>query len=382
MFSKLLLAMLFITTRLLSQPGASEQPVVRAILFYSPTCGHCHFVIREALPVLMDQYKERLEILGIDVTQPQGQIFFDSAREMFGLESTGVPFLVVGDEYLVGSSEIPNKFPALIEKYLAEGGVDWPAIQGLRDAVQAAQTSQASTPITANGPSIPAADSEPVIGETSVQTSETFVISESRQTSVWQRVAQDPIGNGLAILVLLSMVMIVVRAILSFRSTSPPSDPRTLQLLIPTLCFIGLGVAGYLTYVETTQQIAVCGPVGDCNAVQQSEYAILFGILPIGVLGIAGYLLILLGWRLGKARNESISVLGKLATFGLCTFGIALSIYLTFLEPFVIGATCAWCLASAIIMSLLFILMLPDGKNSFSKLASLSLPAIRNRKLR
>jgi uncharacterized membrane protein len=294
---------------------------------------------------------------------------------MFGLEATGVPFLVVGDEYLVGSSDIPNKFPALIEKYLAEGGVDWPEIPGLRDAIQ---TAEATTPVPDTSPSIPAADSEPATGETSAQTSETFVISESRYPGVWQRVAQDPIGNGLAILVLLSMVMIVVKAILSFRSTSPLSTPRTLQPLIPILCLIGLGVAGYLTYVETTQQIAVCGPVGDCNAVQQSEYAILFGILPIGLLGIAGYLLILLGWSLGKARNASISVLGKLATFGLCTFGIAFSIYLTFLEPFIIGATCAWCLASAILMSLLFILVLPDGKISFSKLAGLSLPVIRN----
>ena len=32
------------------------------------------------------------------------------------------------------------------------------------------------------------------------------------------------------------------------------------------------------------------------------------------------------------------------------------SIYLTFLEPFVIGATCLWCLSSAVIMTLLYLL--------------------------
>ena len=35
--------------------------------------------------------------------------------------------------------------------------------------------------------------------------------------------------------------------------------------------------------------------------------------------------------------------------------GVLFSIYLTFLEPFVIGATCAWCITSAIIMTLIFL---------------------------
>jgi len=34
-------------------------------------------------------------------------------------------------------------------------------------------------------------------------------------------------------------------------------------------------------------------------------------------------------------------------------FGLLFFIYLTFLEPFVIGATCAWCISSAIIMTLI-----------------------------
>ena len=37
--------------------------------------------------------------------------------------------------------------------------------------------------------------------------------------------------------------------------------------------------------------------------------------------------------------------------------GVLFSIYLTFLEPFVIGATCAWCLSSAVIMTLLLLLV-------------------------
>jgi uncharacterized membrane protein len=48
-----------------------------------------------------------------------------------------------------------------------------------------------------------------------------------------------------------------------------------------------------------------------------------------------------------------MSRIAALALWGLAWFGILYSIYLTFMEPFVIGATCIWCLSSAVIMTLL-----------------------------
>jgi uncharacterized membrane protein len=53
---------------------------------------------------------------------------------------------------------------------------------------------------------------------------------------------------------------------------------------------------------------------------------------------------------------------------GLAAIGVMFSIYLTFLEPFVIGATCAWCLASAIIITALFWLSLPPARLAISYL--------------
>jgi uncharacterized membrane protein len=50
----------------------------------------------------------------------------------------------------------------------------------------------------------------------------------------------------------------------------------------------------------------------------------------------------------------------------MSAIGMLFSIYLTFLEPFVIGATCAWCLASAVIMTALFWLSLLPGKSSLT----------------
>ena len=132
-------------------------------------------------------------------------------------------------------------------------------------------------------------------------------------------------------------------------------------------------MAGYLAYVETAQVEAVCGPVGDCNTVQQSEYARLFGILPIGVLGLIGYIAIAAAWGIARFGNGSLTNLAALALFTMTVSGTLFSIYLTFLEPFVIGATCAWCLTSAILMTTLMLLSIRPAKLAISNI-SLSSP--------
>jgi uncharacterized membrane protein len=114
-------------------------------------------------------------------------------------------------------------------------------------------------------------------------------------------------------------------------------------------------VAFYLTYVESSGAEAVCGPVGDCNSVQLSPYAILFGILPVGLLGLIGYAMILAGWVLYRYGPTSIRWISAIAIWGMAFFGVLFSIYLTFLEPFVIGATCMWCISSAIIQTIIFL---------------------------
>jgi uncharacterized membrane protein len=62
--------------------------------------------------------------------------------------------------------------------------------------------------------------------------------------------------------------------------------------------------------------------------------------------------------------------------------GTLFSIYLTFLEPFVIGATCAWCLASSIIMAAILWLAAPQGRQAFARLSGVpdrAAPVLRGR---
>ena len=344
----------------------SEPPVVRAVLFYSPTCPHCEFVIKETiLPLIAEHGEDRLQIIGIDVTQPQGQELFLSALDAFKQEQGGVPFLVIGDTFLIGSADIPEKFPGMVESYLAADGVDWPDIPGLKEIL----------PPTTEATEAAAPQTDPIPATVSPSSSSPTAVPESldlpiENDSTWQeRFAYDPKGNTLAVIVLAGMLAAVVWAVVLFQSNKTTSPSGRLTWLVPLLSVIGFGVAGYLAYVEVSHVSAVCGPVGDCNTVQQSEYARLFGILPIGVMGLAGYVVIFLSWLVSHYANGRIVDLASLAVFAMTAFGTLFSIYLTFLEPFVIGATCAWCLTSAVLMTVLMLLSVGPAKLALGRVA-------------
>jgi uncharacterized membrane protein len=365
-----LFALLFMST---SSVEAQTEPVVRAVLFYSPTCPHCELVITQTLPLLIQQYGDQLQIIGINVAEQQGSTFFLAALDKFKLQEGGVPFLVIGDQYLVGSGDIPEQLPGLVETYLAQGGVDWPDIPGLREAITATEaTQQASAPTAEPAPQeSPTQESTPMVGTASPEesTPSAFALPENPVELTWQqKFAQDRMGNSLSVIVLVGMIGAVIFTASQFQQQKISAGGNNWNWLIPILCIIGFGVAGYLAYVETTQVKAVCGPVGDCNTVQQSEYARLFGILPIGVMGLAGYVAIMIVWLTARYTKGKIMDLANLSMFGMAAFGVLFSIYLTFLEPFVIGATCAWCLTSAILITILMLLSIRPAKAAFHKL--------------
>lgn len=325
----LLLGLFSFTANLPIVHAQDALPVVRAVLFFSPRCPHCHMVMEETLPPLFKKYGNQLQIVNVDVTVPEGETIFLAALKKFSLESSGVPFLVIGDNaYLTGSVDIPERFPGLIESYLMQGGIDWPNIPGLAGRL-------------------------PKPGDEVVQNAST---GSAGFSSVF---AHDLAGGTISLIILLGMLFAVAWVVISLRSERPakfklPVQVKLWQVLL--LCTLGLGVAGYLTYIEVTQTSAVCGPVGDCNTVQQSEYARLFGILPVGLLGMVGYVFITAAFLVKKYGGEKWKKLASNSLFGMVLFGVLFSIYLTYLEIFVIQAVCLWCLSSAVISTLLLLL--------------------------
>jgi len=335
----------------------AQTPVVRAVLFYSPSCGHCYTLITEDLPPLIEKYNEQLQIIRIDVSNSQGRELYQATIDYFQTpdERIGVPALIIGDVYLVGGVEIPETFPSLIEAGLAAGGIDWPDIPGLSEMLDR-EIPQEEV----------ATDNLPPLQITDTAKNElidTLDEEISIQTTIINRFSRDLAGNTIAVLTLIGMIVTVFFMGIGFVKETTEKPKYWPEWTIPLLVLIGLGISFYLTFTETTNTQAVCGPVGDCNTVQQSPYALLFGILPIGIVGIVGYLLILILWVIGRySSSKKIQSFTSISMWGLSWFGVLFSIYLTFLEPFVIGATCIWCISSAIVMTLILISTTPYAK--------------------
>ena len=114
------------------------------------------------------------------------------------------------------------------------------------------------------------------------------------------------------------------------------------------LCALGVGVAGYLTYVHYAGLQPICGISHGCETVQSSSYASLLGV-PVALLGLISYLLIFTSLFLRDERTQ-------LAGYALVVTAFAFSAYLTYREVFTIHAICTWCVSSAVIFALLLIL--------------------------
>ena len=409
-----------------SAPATLQAQSVRAVLFFSPTCQHCEQVMTQDLPTFFQVYgghpevlvnqelpgpaqfaylvtNGRLEILMVDVSRPDGGALYQASLETHPTEPRrlGVPRLIVEDDVFVGSVEIPSRLHGKIRTGLEGGGPAWPTIPGVDDVVAtltpptvvtedesepqasgdsarmaddtAAGASRQPAPEPAAqldapaGPDSGVAPTEAAAGSSTDSVLGTIPFEQmvERRPSVRERFLQDPVGNAGSVVVLLLMIGSLVAVP---RLAGVGHLARVPDLAIPVAAALGIGVAGYLTYVELSGATAVCGPVGDCNTVNQSEYAVLFGLLPVGVLGLIGYLVIFAGWAVARWADGSAADIARVALLAMALVGTVFSVYLTFLEPFVIGATCAWCLTSAMLITLLLWLSAGPGLAAWARL--------------
>ncbi len=110
------------------------------------------------------------------------------------------------------------------------------------------------------------------------------------------------------------------------------------------LALVGIGVAIYVTIADANGGSPVClaGGTG-CETVANSKYSHLLGV-NVAALGIAGYVILLAA---ALTRGDP----GRFAGFVGSLIGFGFSLYLTYVELFVIDAICQWCVASAVIMT-------------------------------
>src|SRR5262245_50179625 len=135
------------------------------------------------------------------------------------------------------------------------------------------------------------------------------------------------------------------------------ATPPARRMGIAVLSLIGLLIAGYLLlYKFKVLGTIACG-TGSCEAVQASPWAIFLGI-PVPAWGVAGYVIILalalVGLQPRFAQSRGLATLLLLNT----TFAFGFSMYLTAIEAFRLHAWCRWCVGSATVATLIFLLSL------------------------
>jgi uncharacterized membrane protein len=136
------------------------------------------------------------------------------------------------------------------------------------------------------------------------------------------------------------------------------------RMAIAVLCVGGLFVSAYLWMVKLGLMGTIACGDGGCVTVQLSPYSEFLGI-DVALLGLLGF-----GAMLGLAL---VSLQPRFAAGGwpvrwlalLAGGGFLFSLYLWYLELFVIHAICRWCVASSVFVTLVFLLAVLEvrGRN-------------------
>jgi uncharacterized membrane protein len=139
-----------------------------------------------------------------------------------------------------------------------------------------------------------------------------------------------------------------------------PADrpPPRNRMVVAVLSLIGLFIALYLTAFSVGLVPLICG-VSSCETVQLSQWAKV-GAVPVSLIGIGGYLSLLLTAMFGLHPARQHLRAPGLVMFALSAVGFAYSGFLTYLEASVIHAWCIWCVTSAVLMTAIFLSSLPE----------------------
>jgi uncharacterized membrane protein len=134
--------------------------------------------------------------------------------------------------------------------------------------------------------------------------------------------------------------------------------PPLTRMAIALLALVGLTISTYLTLYKVGLLGEIQCTIGSCEKVQTSPWSYFLG-LPVSAWGLGAYITLLVVAVLGVQPRFARERWVALALFGLAAVGVAFSAYLTYLEAYVIHAWCQWCVISAILITLIFLLSLP-----------------------
>jgi len=205
------LAFIYLARNVRAQTPTST-PVVHAVLFYISTCSHCQQLVADVLPPIQDKYMKQLQIYYCDISKPEGDALFSAAIQQYNIKPIGVPTVIVGDAVLINPANIQQGFPKIIDDGLSRGGLDWPDIPGLSQALAMAESMET--------PAKPPAEFMPfspsliptlfVTDLTTKQQNSSAIPTILEMERMGNNFARDPQGNTLSVIILIGMIISVI----------------------------------------------------------------------------------------------------------------------------------------------------------------------------
>jgi|SRR5215203_1030244 len=132
---------------------------------------------------------------------------------------------------------------------------------------------------------------------------------------------------------------------------------RKLYVVAALLALVGLADALYLTIEHVTGQSVRCSIISGCSAVLSSPYAVVAGI-PLAAIGAAAYFTVFSLAILALFGYPRIATVLRAVVITM----FAISVWLIYLQAFVIREFCQYCLLSAAItVALLVVVVISRG---------------------
>jgi glutaredoxin len=122
--------------------------VVNAVLFWMQGCPDCETILKVTLPPLEEKFDNALSIEKVELASIQDvdQLYLLGARLGIPKEDIEVPFLLLGNHYLIGKDAIERQLANLITEYLARGGAERTPVPEFNQSLSGAQSAQ-GTPV-------------------------------------------------------------------------------------------------------------------------------------------------------------------------------------------------------------------------------------------
>jgi uncharacterized membrane protein len=128
----------------------------------------------------------------------------------------------------------------------------------------------------------------------------------------------------------------------------------TRRMIIAALALGGVGLATYLAMYKLGYIGTLACTVGSCETVNLSRWATFLGI-PVAVWGLGFYVVLFGVALLGTMERFADATWVSHALLVLTGWGVVFSAWLTYLELFVIHAICMFCVMSAVLITVTFL---------------------------